>query len=251
MAMNEVIDFRGLVLDAPEGAPPNRLLDDDVEPDLDLVQSGGAGRRQMDIEARMRGQPAPDPGVLVSGVVVDDQMDIQVLRDVRNEMFQEIEILLVAMPLLAFCEDLAGSDFQRGKEGQGAVPDVVVSHPLHVAQAHRQNGLRPVQLLYLALLVDAEDHGLLRGVQIQAEDVPDLLDEKRIGRDLEVALAVGLQAESVLYTLDGRGGNGGFLGRRAERPVGPALELRLERLADVLGDLLVAMERGRPALPIS
>jgi len=32
--MNEVIDFRGQVPDAPEGAPPNRLLRDDVEPDL-------------------------------------------------------------------------------------------------------------------------------------------------------------------------------------------------------------------------
>jgi len=47
--LNEVIDFRGQVLDAPKGAPSNRLLSDQVEPDLHLVKPGGVGRRQMDV----------------------------------------------------------------------------------------------------------------------------------------------------------------------------------------------------------
>ena len=242
--MNEEIDFRGQVPDAPKGAPPDRLLGDDVEPNLDLVQPGGVGRCQVDMETRMRGQPAPDPGVLVSGVVVDDQVDLEVSRDVGVDVLQEAEKLLVTMPLFALGEDLAGNDIERGKEGQGAVPDVVVGHPLDIAQPHRQNRLRPVQSLDLALFVDAEDHGVFRGIQIQADNVPDLFDEKGIGRDLEVALAVRLQAERAPDPLDRRGGNGGLLGHRADGPLGPAPGLCLERPADELGDLLVGDGAG-------
>jgi len=43
MVLKEVIDFRGEVLDAPEGAHSNHLLGDHVEPDLNLVQPGGVG----------------------------------------------------------------------------------------------------------------------------------------------------------------------------------------------------------------
>jgi len=36
----------------------NRLLGDHVEPDLNLVKPGGVGQHQMDMKARMQGQPA-------------------------------------------------------------------------------------------------------------------------------------------------------------------------------------------------
>lgn len=244
MVMNEMVDFSGQVLDAPEGASSNRLLGDHVEPDLDLVQPGGVGRRQMDVKARMQGQPALHPGVFVGGIVVDDQMNIQILRDVSVNMLKEVEILLVTMPLLALAEDLARSDIQRGKECHGPVPDIVVGHTLHVAQSHGQNGLSPVQGLNLAFLIDTEDQGIFRRIQIQADDIPDLLDEKGVGRDLEMALPVRLQAEGIPDSLDRRSRNGCFFGHRADRPVGTALGLALECFPDELRDLLIGDGAG-------
>jgi len=67
MMMNEVIDFGPEVLHAPECPPSNRLLGDQVEPDLHLVKPGGVGRGQMDVKTGVQGQPALHPGMFMSG----------------------------------------------------------------------------------------------------------------------------------------------------------------------------------------
>ena len=58
----EVIDFRGQVHDAPERASSDRLLGDDVEPDLHLVQPGSISRGQMDVEVGMARPASASPG---------------------------------------------------------------------------------------------------------------------------------------------------------------------------------------------
>lgn len=244
MLIDEAIDFSGQVLDASERAPTNGLLSNDVEPDLHLVEPGGIGRRQMGMEPGVQGQPALHPGMLVSGIVINDQMDLQVSRDVRLDMLQEVEVLLMAVPSLALSENLARGDIERGIERQGSVADIVVGHTLHIAQAHRQNGLSPVQGLDLAFFVHTKDQGVLRGVQVQPDDIPDLFDEKGVGGDLEVPLSMRLKAEGLPDPLNGRRRQGRGLGHRADRPVGPARRLRLERFADELGDLFVGDGAG-------
>jgi len=158
VVLNEVIDFCGQVLDAPESSPSNHLLSDQVEPDLHLVKPGGIGRRQMDVKARMQGQPALHPGMLMSGVVVDNQMDIETFRNVGIDLFEEVEIVLVTMAPLAPSDDSALGDVKSGVEGQGSVPDIVVSHALLVSQAHVQNRLSPVQGLNLACSPSVLNH---------------------------------------------------------------------------------------------
>ena len=49
-----------------ERAAPNGLLRDDVEPDLDLVEPGGVGRREVRVIPRAGRQPAPDRRVFVA-----------------------------------------------------------------------------------------------------------------------------------------------------------------------------------------
>ncbi|HSB68840.1 MAG TPA: hypothetical protein VLT62_05870 [Candidatus Methylomirabilis sp.] len=49
--------------------------------------------------------------------------------------------------------------------------------------AQRQQGLRPVQRLDPRLLIDAEHQGILRRVQVQADDVEELGLEVGIGMD--------------------------------------------------------------------
>jgi hypothetical protein len=56
--------------------------------------------------------------------------------------------------------------------------EVDMRHPLHVAQAHGQQWLRPFQSLDLRLLVDIEHHRLVRRGSVEADDVADFLDKE-------------------------------------------------------------------------
>ena len=72
------------------------------------------------------------------------------------------------MPMTGFAlgHHFAGGDVQSGKQGGGAVPFVVVGNPFHVTQAQGQEGLTSFQRLDLALLVDAQNQGVLGGMQV-------------------------------------------------------------------------------------
>src|SRR5438034_2090432 len=44
-------------------------------------------------------------------------------------------------------------------------------------------GLGSIQSLNLRLLINAENHGLIRRMQVQADNIADLFNEERMGRD--------------------------------------------------------------------
>ena len=89
------------------------------------------------------------------------------------------------VPRLAGAGDLAGGDLQRGEQGGGAVPDVVVGAPLRQPGLHRQHRRGPVQRLDLGLLVHAQHDRVLRRGQVQPDDVGDLGDQLGVGGELE------------------------------------------------------------------
>ena len=59
------------------GAAADLLVRERGEPTFDEIDPGGAGRREMHMEARALGQLIPDRGRFVSAVIVQDQMDVQ------------------------------------------------------------------------------------------------------------------------------------------------------------------------------
>jgi len=73
--LDEMIDLADQVFHVSEGAPADGLLSDNIEPYLHLVQPGSIGRRKMNLKARMNGQPALNPRMLMGAIVVDHQMD--------------------------------------------------------------------------------------------------------------------------------------------------------------------------------
>ena len=86
-----------------------------------------------------------------------------------------------------------------------AVAGVVVGAALGHAGHHREHRLGPVEGLDLGLLVHAQHHGLLRRVVVEADDVDDLLDEQRVGGQLERVLDWwGLRLEFPPDPADGR-----------------------------------------------
>jgi len=60
-----------------------------------------------------------------------------------------------------------------------------VGPSLHLSGLQRKKWGRPVKRLDLRLDVDAEDHAMGGRIEVQPHDVADLVDEQRIGRELE------------------------------------------------------------------
>ena len=106
-------------------------------------------------------------------------------------VFEEAQELLVAMARPALGQDPAGGNVQGGEEGGGAVADVAVRDAFDVTQSEGQEGLGALQGLDLALLVNAQDHGMVGRIKVEADDVADLFDEEGVGGELGSASAGG------------------------------------------------------------
>ena len=82
---------------AGEDAAAKSLLGELPKPALDEVQPRAAGGGEVEMEARMLGKPGSDACVLVGLVVVEDQMQVELGRELAIEGAQELEELLLAV----------------------------------------------------------------------------------------------------------------------------------------------------------
>ena len=94
--------------------------------------------------------------------------------------------LLVPVALHVAADDGAVENVEGGEQrAVRAVALVVMGHGPGAALLHRQAGLGAVERLDLALLIDREDDGMSRRIDIKADDVPELLGKFRVLRQLE------------------------------------------------------------------
>jgi hypothetical protein len=91
----------------------------------------------MQVEARMLRQPRLHGGVLVGGVVVHHQMQIEVRRRALVDDAQEADELLMAVPLGTAADDGPVEHVQGREQGRGAVPLVVVRQGARTATLQR------------------------------------------------------------------------------------------------------------------
>ena len=92
-----MVDFFDEVGGGIERAATDSALSDESEEAFDLVEPGGIGGREVNVPTRTAGEPGSDLGMLVSGVVVDDEMDVELGWHVGLDVTQEGEELLMAM----------------------------------------------------------------------------------------------------------------------------------------------------------
>lgn len=88
-------------------------------------------------------------------------MDVEVGGNAGVHVAQEGEELLMAMAPLSLGEDFLALNVECREERGGPVPRVVVRDAFDVAEPHGQVGLRPLQRLDLALLIDARHQGVV------------------------------------------------------------------------------------------
>ena len=115
IVFREAVDLCDEVLDALEGAAADGLLGDQSEPSFDLIEPGRISGRVVDVESGPRSQPEADLGVLVGGVVVDDQMHVERCRDGLVDALDEAEKLLMPVAWFALGQHGSGGDVERGE----------------------------------------------------------------------------------------------------------------------------------------
>ena len=143
---------------------------------------------------------APSAGLTwgaCGGVVVDDAVQSGASGSRSSRERGNSRNSLMPVPGLALGQDRAVECVERRKQRRRPVAHVVVGDTFDVAKAHRQQRLRALQRLALALLVDAKHQRVLRRAHVQADDVAKLLDEERIGGELEGLAAVRRSPKSL------------------------------------------------------
>ena len=95
-----------------------------------------------------------------------------------------------------------------------------MGHGAEPAPLQRQPRLRAVERLDLALLVDREDDGVGRRIDIEADDIPELVGELRVVRQLEGPDAVRRELVGIEDALDRAQANIGRPGEHPSCPVG-------------------------------
>jgi hypothetical protein len=88
--------------------------------------------------------------MLVGGVVIDDEMDVELGWHVGLDVTQEGEELLMAMARLALGDDRAVKHVEGGEQRGGAVALIVVGNAFDVAEPHGKHGLGAFEGLDLA-----------------------------------------------------------------------------------------------------
>src|SRR3974390_3167756 len=140
-------------------------------------------------------------GMLVSSIVVDNDMDRFLLGHPSVDNGKEADELLMAMMLHTLANDLALEHIERGEQSGDAVTFVVVGHGASATFFHGQPRLGAIQRLDLAFLIDREHDGVVGRVDVQANDLLELGPELRIVGQLKAAYQMRSQAMSAPDTL--------------------------------------------------
>ena len=133
----------------------------------------------------MSKQPSMHRGCLMGGQVVADHVNGQAGLRLPVDLIEEVAE--VDRPVLGgqLADHLAGGGVQRGEQVDGAVPGVVEAAPLGHPGNHRQDRRGALQGLDLRFFVYRKDRRVRRRRQVQAHHIADLVDQQRVGRDLE------------------------------------------------------------------
>ena len=188
---DEGVDVGDEFLNAGEGCALQRFPGQDREPDFDLAEPGGVGRRVVE----MHGLVALEPDValgLVGGEIVEDDMDFA-FRIGGDNRVHEVEEFDAPASLVVTGEDFAAGHVERGEQRCGPVTFVVVRLAGHGAPVRQlQIALGAFERLNGRLFVDGEHNGVVGRRHVEPDDVRGLGGEFGI-----VALTPGSAAGKV------------------------------------------------------
>ena len=123
VVVDELLNHLHPFLDMAAADSPETLLCQFAEPWFDGIEPGTAGRRKVHVEAGMPFEPALHCRMFVGGIVVDDQMQIEVGWRFDVNLLEELQPFLMTMTWHALGNQFALGHLQCGEErGHGNEP---------------------------------------------------------------------------------------------------------------------------------
>ena len=134
--------------------------------------------------------------MIVSAIIVQDQMEVQFPRSVTINLAQELQKLLVAMKRITGADHCPFKDIERCKKACSPVTFIIVRHGPTTPFFHRQPRLGSIQrldLLDLRLFIHTQHQGLIRRIQIETDHVCQFFNKSSVFGQLERLGSVELQ----------------------------------------------------------
>jgi len=116
-------------------------------------------------------EPSAHFGLLVGGVVVENDVDGLVGGQLGFDGVEETDELLMSVALHVAADHRAIEDIERGKQRGRAIALVIVGHGRPTSALERKPRLGPVERLNLALFIDRQHDGVGRWRDIEPDDV--------------------------------------------------------------------------------
>src|ERR1039457_5008693 len=127
-------------VDAFEDAAADALSGDLGKEPLDHVEPRAGSGREVQMKARMPFEPALYRGGLVGGIIVDDEMQVEMGQRAFVDGLEEAEELAMPVARHAFAHDGAVEHVESREQGRGTVALVVMRHRPAAALLHRKPG---------------------------------------------------------------------------------------------------------------
>ena len=138
---DELLDWCDQLFDGSERTSLDSALSDETEPTFDLVEPGRIGG----CEVRMESRPARKPGahfrMLVSGVVIHHDVNVEFGRYIGFDVPEEGEELLMSVSGFALTDDGPCRDIERGEQRCRAVPEIIMRDAFNITKPHGQDRL--------------------------------------------------------------------------------------------------------------
>jgi hypothetical protein len=213
-------DFSSKILHGGKDASGDDLPLDLGEPDLDLVKPRRVGGGKMNADLGMTGQKVVDELGFMSREIVSHDVDLASEGLGSYNLGKKVDELRAGMALSRLAKDFSASGIKGRVKGKGAVAVILKAMSLGSARRKRQNRIQAVQGLDGSLFVHAKDSGMIRRVQIKADNVSGLLLEVGILAQHVTAQPVRLKAVPSPNPRDGHVIGAQRSGQPAAAPVG-------------------------------
>ena len=141
--------------------------------------------------------------MLMSGVVVNDQVQVILGDCFPINRFQKFDPLLMTMALLALRDERAVHHTQRREQRRCTMALVIVCHGPQSAREHGQTFLCSIEGLDLTFLIHAQNHRPLGRIEVEPDDIPHFGHKVGVSGELEGLLPVRLKSERLPYPMNG------------------------------------------------